>query len=88
MSSFMKSTVIAPAAAAIARRSGTVSMAITRSAPSRKALRMANCADRAAAEYRDRLAAFDVAELGAHVAGREDVGQEQHLLVAQARPAP
>ena len=40
----MKSMVIAPASAAIARRSGTVSMAITRSAPSRKALRMANCA--------------------------------------------
>ncbi len=39
--------------------------------------------DRSAAEDGDRLAAFDVAELGAHVAGREDVGQEQHLFVAQ-----
>ena len=26
----------------------------------------------------------DVAHLGAHVAGREDVGQEQHLLVVEA----
>ena len=31
---------------------------------------------------------LDVAELGAHVAGREDVGQEQHLLVGQACSAP
>ena len=40
-------------------------------------------ADRTAAPDRDRLAAFDVAELGAHVAGREDVGEEQHLLVVE-----
>ncbi len=38
----MKSIVIAPAAAAMRSRSGTVSMAITRSAPSMKALRMEN----------------------------------------------
>ena len=38
----MKSRVIAPAACASASRSGTVSIAITRSAPSRKALRIAN----------------------------------------------
>ena len=44
--------------AAIASRSGTVSIAITRSAPSRKALRMANCADRAAAPDGDRVAAL------------------------------
>ncbi len=40
-------------------------------------------ADRAAAPDRDRVAWLDVAELGAHVAGREDVRQEQNLLVAQ-----
>src|SRR3954451_8139958 len=38
-------------------------------------------ADRARAEDGDRLAAGDVAELGAHVAGREDVREEQDLLV-------
>ena len=43
---------------------------------------------RSAAEHRDRLAAFDVAELGAHIAGREDVGEEQHLFIGQSRPAP
>ena len=45
-------------------------------------------ADRAAAPDGDRVAVLDVAELGRHVAGREDVGEEQHLLVGQARPAP
>ena len=40
--------------------------------------------DRAAAPDRDRLAAFQVAEIRRHVAGREDVGQEKDLLVAQA----
>ena len=40
--------------------------------------------DRTAAPDRDRLAALDIAEIGGHVAGREDVRQEQHLLVAQA----
>jgi len=42
-SSFMKSRVSAPAAFAMASLSATVSMAITRPAPRRKALRMANC---------------------------------------------
>ena len=38
---------------------------------------------RAAAEDGDGLAAFDVAEFGAHVAGRKDVRQEQDLRVSQ-----
>ncbi len=46
---------------ASARRSGTLSMAITRPAPSIQALRMANCADRAAAPDRDGVALLDVA---------------------------
>ena len=41
-------------------------------------------ADRAAAPDRDRVAALDVAEVRRHVAGREDIGQEQDLLVAQS----
>ena len=40
--------------------------------------------DRAAAPDRDDVAGLDAAVLGRHVAGREDVGQEQDLLVAQA----
>ena len=39
--------------------------------------------DRTAAEYGDGLAAFDVAEFRAHVAGRENVRQEQDLFVTQ-----
>jgi hypothetical protein len=41
-------------------------------------------ADRAAAPNRNRLAAFQVTEIGGHVASRENVRKEQHLLVAQA----
>ena len=40
--------------------------------------------DRAAAPDRDRVAGLDVAHLRAHVAGRQDVGEEQHLLVGEA----
>ena len=40
-------------------------------------------ADRAAAPDGDRVAGLDVAEIRRHVAGREDVRQEQHLLVGQ-----
>jgi hypothetical protein len=40
-------------------------------------------ADRAGAPDGDRPRRPDVAHLGAHVAGREDVRQEQHLLVGQ-----
>jgi hypothetical protein len=39
---------------------------------------------RPAAEYRYCLATFDVAELCAHITGREDVRQEQHLFVTQS----
>ena len=45
-------------------------------------------ADRAAAPDGDHVARLDVAHLGAHVAGRQDVGEEQHLLVGHARPGP
>ncbi len=41
-------------------------------------------ADRPRAPHRDRVAALDVAHLRAHVAGREDVGEEQDLLVVEA----
>ena len=44
--------------------------------------------DRAAAPDRDGVARLDVAHVRAHVACREDIGQEQHLLVGQVRPAP
>ena len=40
-------------------------------------------ANGAAAPYGDRVAALDVAELGGHVAGGEDVGEEERLFVAQ-----
>ena len=40
--------------------------------------------DGAAAPYRHRLAALEVAEIRRHVAGRKDVGQKQDLLVAES----
>ena len=42
-------------------------------------------ADRSTAPHRDDLTGLDVAHLRAHVGRREDVGQEQHLLVRQRR---
>ena len=57
---------------------------MTRSAPSRYALLIANRPDRPASPDRDRVARLDVAHLGAHVAGRQDVGEEEHLLVGEA----
>ena len=39
--------------------------------------------DRAAAPDRDRVGRLDLAVVGGHVGGGEDVGQEQHLLVRQ-----
>ena len=41
-------------------------------------------ADRAAAPDRDGVAALQVAEVGGHVAGRKNVRQKEHLLVAQS----
>ena len=41
-------------------------------------------ADRAAAPDRDDVAGLDAAHVGGHVAGREDVGEKQHLVVVQA----
>ena len=40
-------------------------------------------ADRAGAPHRHHVAGLDVAHLGTHVAGGQDVGEEQHLLVGQ-----
>ena len=40
--------------------------------------------DRSAAPDGDRVTLLDVAEIRRHVAGRENVGEEQHLFVAQA----
>ena len=56
---------------------------MTRSAPSMKALRIANCPDRAAAPYRDHVAGFDVAEFGGHVAGRKNIREKQRLFVVE-----
>ena len=67
---------------ASASRSGTVSMAMTRSAPSRKALRMANCPTGPQPQMAIVSPRCDVAEIRGHVPGRENVRQEQHLLVA------
>ena len=81
----MKSRVIGARCFAPApSRSGTVSIAMTRSAPSRKALLIANWPTGPQPQIGDRVAALDVAEIGRHVAGRKDVGEEQHLLVGQA----
>jgi hypothetical protein len=41
-------------------------------------------ADRAAAPDGDRIALLDVAEIGRHVTGRENIGQEQRLIVGHA----
>jgi hypothetical protein len=48
-----------------------------------KALRMGELADRSAAPDGNRVALLDLAVLGGHVAGGEDVGEEEHLLVVQ-----
>jgi len=75
---------MAPASAAMARRSGTVS---NRNHPLRaeqESTADRELCDRAAAEYGDGLAALDFAVLRRHIAGRENVGQEQHLLVREA----
>ena len=45
-------------------------------------------AHRPAAPDGDGVAGLDVAVLGGHVTGREDVGEEQHLLVGQRVRAP
>jgi hypothetical protein len=65
-------------------RSGTISMEMMRSAPSNRALWIANWPTGPAPPNRDCLSAFEVAEIRRHVAGRKDVGQEQDLLVAQS----
>ena len=44
--------------------------------------------DRAASPDRDRVAGLNVAVLRRLIAGREDIGQEQHLIVPQTLPAP
>ena len=36
-----------------------------------------------ASPYRDRVSGLDVAEICRHVAGRENVRQEEHLLIRQ-----
>jgi hypothetical protein len=41
-------------------------------------------ADRPAAPHRDRVAGSDVGILGCHPARGQDIGQEEHLVVAQA----
>ena len=41
--------------------------------------------DRTAAPHRHGVAGLDVAVLGRHVAGGEDVGEEEHLLVGEVR---
>ncbi len=58
-------------------------MAITVAAPSSRALSIANWPTGPAPHTATTSPAMDVAHLGAHVAGRQDVGQEQHLLVRQ-----
>jgi hypothetical protein len=59
-------------------------MAITRCAPRSQALRIANRPDRTGAPHRHHVARLDVALLGGLIAGREDVGEEEHLLVRNA----
>ena len=85
MSSFMKSRVTAPDAAREREpfRNG-VDRDHTLGTEQKRALD-GELADGTAAPDRDRLAAFEIAEIGGHVAGRKDVRQEQHLLVAQSR---
>ena len=57
---------------------------MTRSAPSRKRAGDRELADRAAPQTATTSPGLDVAHLRAHVAGRKDVGQEQHLFVGHA----
>src|SRR4051794_29160438 len=75
MSSFMKSSVSAPLSSASSRRSGTVSIAITRSAPSRKALRIANWPHRTTAP--DAEEAFTAGDCEWH----DDAVADLQLLV-------
>ena len=79
-----KSIVIAPPARAMSRRSGTLSIAITCLAPSRTALRIAIWPTGPQPQIADRVGRLDVALHRGLPAGREDVAEEQHLLVGQA----
>ena len=59
-------------------------MAITRSAPSRNALLIANCPTGPQPQTATVSPPFQVAEIGSHEAGREDIREEQDLLVAES----
>ena len=79
-----KLMVMAPPASAMLSRSGMQSMATTCLAPSRMALRIAIWPTGPAAPDRDGVGGLDVALDGGLPAGREDVAEEQHLLVREA----
>ena len=79
--SALKSIVSAPSSRALASRSGSVSTAKTRPAPSSLALTIGEQADRAAAEDADRVARLDLGHVGPEVPGREDVGEQDRLVV-------
>src|SRR5215204_1009866 len=52
--------------------------------PQQKSALDCKLSDWAAAPDRDCLTAFEIAELRAHVTGRKNVGEEEHLLVVKA----
>src|SRR6201996_5973866 len=79
-----KSIVSAPDVRANASRSGTLSIAMTRAAPSINALSDAELSYRAAAPDRDDVGGLDLAVVSGHPAGREDVAEKERLLVAHA----
>ena len=85
-SSRSKFKVSAPQALrASASRSATRSIAMTRDAPSSSRRLHGEQAHRAGAPDGHDVARRDVAVLCGHVAGREDVGQKQHLIVSERR---
>ena len=79
-----KLIVIAPPASRHVRRSGTLSMQITCFGAEQHGAADRELADRAGAPDRDRVGRLDVALHRRLPAGREDVAEEQHLLVGQA----
>src|SRR5215217_2254142 len=66
------------------RRSGKRSMPTTRSAPEQVCARNGELSDWSAAPDGDGVTRFDVTHIRPHIAGREDVGQKEHLLIRQS----
>ena len=78
---------LGPLARAMSSREAMRSTAKTRPAPLSMRADDGELPDRAAAEDRHGVAGLDLGQLGAEVAGREDVGEHDRLVVGRPRRA-